>query len=71
MPENIPNPKESINLLEKLRTPSASPKKRIMKLPKNSAYPHYKGLHLEDEWCAKAGCIPVMDHPGDIGGIDA
>lgn len=43
---------------------------RIMKLPRFSEYPHYKGLHLENDWCEKAGCVPVMGHPGDIGGID-
>lgn len=32
--------------------------KRWMKLPKNSAHPNFTELHREDDWCAKAGCVP-------------
>ena len=33
---------------------------RVMMLPKNPAYPDYHGMHLEDDWCAKAGCVPAQ-----------
>jgi hypothetical protein len=46
-------------------TPNESAgKPRLMTLPHNLRYPDYKETHLEDEWCAKAGCVPVCDVPG-------
>jgi hypothetical protein len=32
-----------------------------MILPKNAAYPNFNEVHREDDWCAKAGCLPVCD----------
>jgi len=37
----------------------AAPMKRLMRLPHNNAYPNYRETHEEDDWCAKAGCVPV------------
>jgi hypothetical protein len=33
--------------------------RRWMILPKNAAYPNFNGVHREDDWCPKAGCVPV------------
>jgi hypothetical protein len=30
-----------------------------MKLPKNSDYPDFAELHLENDWCPKGGCTPA------------
>lgn len=35
--------------------------RRWMRLPKNAAYPHFDEIHQEDDWCPKAGCIPVCE----------
>jgi hypothetical protein len=35
--------------------------RRWMILPKNAAYPNFNEVHREDDWCAKAGCLPVCD----------
>lgn len=32
---------------------------RMMRLPKNSNHTGYVGEHAENDWCAKAGCIPI------------
>lgn len=39
--------------------PAGDSKRRWMRLPKNPAYPHFSEVHLEDDWCKKAGCIPT------------
>ena len=36
---------------------------RWMMLPKNLAYPNFNEAHREDDWCAKAGCVPVAITP--------
>ena len=41
-----------------------------MRLPPNSAHPHYDGLHMKNGWCASAGCTPActtekMAQPGE------
>lgn len=36
-------------------------KPRLMRLPRNPRYPNYDETHLENDWCAKAGCVPVCE----------
>lgn len=49
----------------------ASQGRRRMRLPENTAYPDFHETHLEDHWCAKAGCIPVIfGAPIDLGNLN-
>jgi hypothetical protein len=42
------------------------PARRRMRLPYNPEYPSYSETHLEDGWCAQAGCTPVTEPPLDV-----